>query len=166
MSNTNKKLLIVVIILAVILIAVVALFAGFYLGSKETPVYTEAFTAYERFMITGKFSFTGSGRFGLAFDFGDGQDDYKLISLDPENDKLMLNFGGGATLITETAVSLEPGQSYSFTYIQEGSVGVFYIDGEAALTVRLYGVSGKPVRLFAENNTVTFTELKEQTTKP
>ena len=40
MSNTNKKLLIVVIILAVILIAVIAIFAGFYLGSKDTPVYT------------------------------------------------------------------------------------------------------------------------------
>jgi hypothetical protein len=42
-------------------------------------------------------------------------------------------------------------------------VGVFYIDGMAALTVRLYGVSGKPVRLFARNNSVTFSALEQYT---
>ena len=39
-------------------------------------------------------------------------------------------------------------------------MGVFYVDGLAALTVRLYGVTGRPVRLFAENNTVTLSNLK------
>ena len=58
---------------------------------------------------------------------------------------------------------LEAGKTYGFTYLQEGSCGVFYIDGMAALTVRLYGVSGKPVRLFAENNSVEFKELCEYT---
>ena len=42
-------------------------------------------------------------------------------------------------------------------------MGVFYIDGEAALTVRIYGASGKPIKLFAENNTVTFTSLRQYT---
>ena len=40
-------------------------------------------------------------------------------------------------------------------------MGVFYVDGVAALTVRLYGVSGKPVRLFAENNQVEWLNLCE-----
>ena len=83
--------------------------------------------------------------------------------MDPAADKLELRFGGGENLITETAAVLEPGKTYSFTYIQEGSVGVFYLDGESSLTVRLYGVSGKPIRFFSENNSVSFTELKEQT---
>ena len=61
------------------------------------------------------------------------------------------------------AVSLEPNRDYAFTYIQEGSVGVFYIDGMAALTVRLYGCTGKPIRLFAENNNVVFSCLREYT---
>ena len=52
-------------------------------------------------------------------------------------------------MIAETPVDLRPGETYPFTYIQEGSVGIFYIDGQASLTVRLYGVSGKPTRLFA-----------------
>ncbi len=131
--------------------------------STAARTYTEAFTAYERFMLSGKFSFTGSGSFGLAFDFQNKQEEDKLICLDPAADKLELRFGGGENLITETAAVLEPGKTYSFTYIQEGSVGVFYLDGESSLTVRLYGVSGKPIRLFAENNSVTFTELNEKT---
>lgn len=60
-------------------------------------------------------------------------------------------------------MDLQPGQTYTFTYIQEGSVGVFYIDGQAALTVRIYGASGKTIQLFAENNTVTFTSLRQYT---
>ena len=34
---------------------------------------------------------------------------------------------------------------------------------EASLTVRLYGVSGKGIRLFTENNTISFSELREYT---
>ena len=58
---------------------------------------------------------------------------------------------------------LAPGETYSFTYIQEGSVGIFYLDGLASLTVRLYGVSGKSIQLFAENNAVQFSSLREYT---
>lgn len=54
-------------------------------------------------------------------------------------------------------------REYAFTYVQEGSVGVFYLEDIASLTVRLYGVSGKTIRLFAENNSVAFTELREYT---
>ena len=125
--------------------------------------YTDVFTCYERFMITGEFSYSGSGSFGLAFDYNGKQDKYKLISISPSENKLALYFNEGSTLITETAVQLEAGKEYTFTYIQEGSVGVFYLDGLAALTVRLYGVSGKPVKLFAENNTVAFSVLKQYT---
>lgn len=130
-------------------------------GSRYS--YTEAFTAYERFMITGKFSCTGNGSFGLAFDFNNRQEKYKLISLNPGRDMLSLSFNEGSTEITETAVNLEPNKTYSFTYFQEGSVGVFYVDGMASLTVRIYGASGKSIYLFAENNSVTFTELAEYT---
>ncbi len=42
-------------------------------------------------------------------------------------------------------------------------MGIFWLGDEAALTVRVYGVSGKPVMLYAENNTVTCTELREYT---
>ena len=125
--------------------------------------YTEAFTAYESFLLKGSFTYTGKGCFGLAFDYNGQAGKYKMITLDPRAQMLQLQFNEGGTLITETAVQLEAGKEYAFTYIQEGSVGIFYLDDLAALTVRLYGVSGKTIRLYAENNTVSFTELREYT---
>ena len=124
--------------------------------------YSEAFTAYESFLLKGKFTYTGKGCFGLAFDCNGQAGKYKMITLDPAAQKLQLQFNEGSTLITETEARLEAGKEYAFTYIQEGSVGIFYLD-DAALTVRVYGVSGKTIRLYAENNTVTFTELREYT---
>ena len=140
------------------------------LGAAETTVesgarytYIDAFTCYERFAMTGKFKCTGTGSFGLAFDFSGRENKYKLISISPGEGKLQLAFNEGTTLIAENAASIQPDQEYSFTYIQEGSVGVFFIDGMASLTVRLYGVSGKPIKLFAEGNTVEFTSLRQYT---
>ena len=130
-------------------------------GSRYS--YTDVFTCYESFAISGEFNFEGQGSFGLAFDFNGNAEKYKLISLIPSDGLLQLSFNEGSTLIAEKEVELNPGQNYTFTYIQEGSVGVFYIDGEAALTVRIYGASGKPIMLFAENNTVTFTSLRQYT---
>lgn len=125
--------------------------------------YAEVFTTYERFLLTGEFRFTGDGTFGLAFDYGKAEEDYKLISIDPAEGCIRLSFNEGSSDITQTSVSLEKNKDYSFTYVQEGSVGVFYVDGLAALTVRVYGVSGKPIRLFAENNAVVFSCLREYT---
>jgi len=122
--------------------------------------YADLFTAYESYVLTGTLTFEKTGSFGLAFDYSGRQDKYKTIVLDPAKGTLSLQFNEGNTLITETAVQLEAGKEYAFTYLQEGSVGVFYLDGLAALTVRLYGVTGRPVRLFAENNTVTASNLK------
>lgn len=127
--------------------------------------YFDAFTCYESFMITGEFRYTGSGSFGLCFDYNGRQDKYKLISISPADSKLRLAFNEGKTLIAESTIDIEPNKDYSFTYIQEGSVGVFYIDGMAALTVRIYGTSGKTIRLFSENNSVLFSSLR-QYTKP
>ena len=134
-----------------------------FLESGSRYSYTDAFTCYESFMLTGEFVFTGEGTFGLSFDYNGRADKNKLIVIDPASDTLSLVFNEGSTPITETAAMLEPGEHYSFTYIQEGSVGIFYLDGCASLTVRLYGVSGKPIQLFAENNAIQFTSLREYT---
>jgi len=125
--------------------------------------YVDAFTCYESFAVTGEFSYTGSGSFGLCFDYNGKANKYKLISISPSDGTLALYFNEGSTLITEKEIDLEAGKDYTFTYVQEGSVGVFYIDGVAALTVRIYGASGKAIKLFAENNTVTFTSLRQYT---
>ncbi len=127
--------------------------------------YQEAFTCYESFLLTGEFRYSGQGSFGLCFDYGGRSDKYKLISICPAENKIQLSFNEGSVQIAETQAMLTAGKDYAFTYIQEGSVGIFYIDGIAALTVRLYGVSGKPVRLFAENNSVIFQSLRQYSIK-
>ena len=114
-------------------------------------------------LLAGQFTYTGAGSFGLAFDYSGRSDKYKMISVSPADGKLKLLFNEGDTPIAESAIDLEEGKTYSFRYLQEGSVGLFCIDGVATLTVRVYGVSGKTVRLFAENTTVTFSELREYT---
>lgn len=136
-----------------------------HVGIEAGTLYTyaDAFTCYESFRLTGEFRYTGTGSFGLSFDYNGEQDKNKLIAISPADGMVRLLFNEGSTPIAESAVSLQPGETYSFTYIQEGSVGVFYIDGQAALTVRIYGASGKTIQLFAENNTVTFTSLREYT---
>lgn len=134
-----------------------------YLDAGSLYSYTDAFTCYESFMLKGEFKFTGSGSFGLSFDYNGRDDKNKFIALSPADGTLSLLFNEGSTLITETALELKPDETYSFTYIQEGSVGIFYVDGLASLTVRLYGASGKTIELFAENNAVLFTSLREYT---
>lgn len=125
--------------------------------------YYDAFTCYESFKITGKFSYTGTGTFGLAFDYNGRDSKYKMIILSPQNQKIQFAMNQGSTLIAENAAEISPNTDYSFTYIQDGSVGVFYIDGMAALTIRVYGCSGKTIRLFSENNNVTFSDLAQYT---
>ena len=140
------------------------------LGASETTVaagsgysFTEAFTSYESFMLSGEFTYSGTGSFGLAFDFNGKEEQYKLVSVDPAENKIKLSFNEGTTPITEAQAALSPNQTHSFTYIQDGSVGIFYLDDQAALLVRLYGVTDKPIYLFAENNSVTFTSLQQYT---
>lgn len=125
--------------------------------------YVDVFNCYERFMLKGEFVYSGEGSFGLCFDYSGKNEEYKMISICPSENKLWHTFNEGNTLIAETDAELISGKTYSFTYIQEGSVGIFYIDDVAALTVRLYGVSGKPIKLFAENNSVTFSSLQQYT---
>ena len=122
--------------------------------------YADLCTAYESFLLTGTIRFEKNGTFGFAFDYNGRADKYKFITFDPKAGTISLQFNEGNTPITETAVQLESGKDDAFTYIQEGSVGILYLDGLAALTVRVYGVSGRPVRLFAENNSVTVSDLR------
>lgn len=132
-----------------------------FVDAGDTYVYTDVFTCYESFLLSGEFRYDKEGTFGLSFDFDGDPELNKFITINPAENMLQLWFNEGTTLIAETAVDLQPGEMYSFTYMQEGSVGIFYIDGMASLTVRLYGASGKPVQMFAENNSVLFTSLRQ-----
>lgn len=125
--------------------------------------FQPVFKTYESYKIDGTMKFSGTGQFGLAFEYGKDEKDYKMILIDPRSESIKLAFDGGDTVITEIPLKLEPNEDYEFSYVQEGSVGIFYIDKKVALTVRLYGVTGKNIHLFAENNTVLLSSLREYT---
>ena len=127
-------------------------------GSRYS--YTDAFLCYERFLLEGDFTFTGTGEFGFAFDYNGTESKYKTVYFSPTDKAMGLAFNKGSTKITEMRVDLQAGQEYSFAYVQEGSVGILYLNGQAALTVRLYGCTGKNVKLFASNNNVRFSSLR------
>lgn len=131
--------------------------------SPDAGEYVDSFTCQERYVVTGSFTFEGTGDFGFAFDYNNRKDRYKLVSFSPEQQAMTLSFNLGTTPITSVPVSLEAGTAYTFTYVQEGSVGILYLDGQAALTVRIYGVSGRAVKLYSEDGGVTFTDLKQFT---
>lgn len=134
--------------------SLLVMFANFWCFARFAQVSWPFFVGFGDSFVTQRL---------VSFDYNGEQDKNKLISISPADGMVRLLFNEGSTPIAETAVNLQPGQTYSFTYLQEGSVGTFYIDGQAALTVRIYGVSGKTIQLFAENNTVTFTSLREYT---
>lgn len=129
------------------------------LTSQEETVYNELAVTKESFLLEGNFQFEGEGDFGFAFDFKDGEEDYKLITISPQEQKLSLQFRGGSVTPAEESIQLSDGENYHFTYIQEDSVGVFYIEDLAAFTVRLYGVNDKSMFLFARDNQVSFSDL-------
>ncbi len=132
-------------------------------AADDEKTYCELGTAADSFLLEGNFRYEGEGSFGLAFDFKDGEEDYKLIAVSPEKQKLYLRFRGGKTAPAAEDVALEEGKDYHFTYIQEDSVGVFYIEDLTAFTVRLYGVTDKPFYLFAEDSQVSFSDLEMYT---
>ena len=125
--------------------------------------FIESFRGFERYLVTGEFKYSGTGDFGFAFDYSGRKEKYKTITLSPGSKTISLAFNYGDTFITSVPAELSANQTYSFTYMQEGSVGVLYVQGQAAFTVRLYGVSGKNVMLYSAGNTVTFTNLKQYT---
>ncbi|MBQ0001304.1 MAG: DUF4975 domain-containing protein [Clostridiales bacterium] len=131
------------------------------LEAGEDRVYADFCNAEDSFMLKGNFTFEGTGKFGLAFTYKDGDENDKLITVSPRFGTLTLNFKAGKRRVAELdGLTLNSGETYSFTYIQENSLGVFYIDDVAAFTVRLYKVNGKPIRLFAEDMKVQFSDLK------
>ena len=133
----------------------------FTLKAAADPESLDAFYAGERFLITGDVTFTGEGVFGFSFDFKGEIERAKTVEIAPKDQVIRLCFNQGQTLITETKAALQEGKTYRFSYLQEGSVGVLSIENTATLSVRLYGAAGKPIRIYAKDMEVKFSDIKE-----
>ena len=119
--------------------------------------------AYESFMLQGKFTFTGEGRFGLLLGYGNDLDAFRYAGYDTSSGMLGYRIDGRTANECEVALDLQAGREYSFTYIQEGSVGVLYIDGVArgALSFRTHGTNNTMIALFSQGAGLKVTQLKQ-----
>ena len=129
------------------------------LEAKKDDVKKSLCLTSEKFLLKGEFSFEKNSTFGLHFACEDeGQS--KLILIDSQKDMISLLADDGETLLTYADAELKTKQSYSFTYVQEGSCFVFCIDGVTSLTGRVYNSVGSLLSLFAsKGSAVKFENL-------
>ena len=113
----------------------------------------------ESYMITGSFAFEGSERFGFVLGYDDEYNRY--LSYDPEKQTFAFSLRSNTVSECEIKTELEAGKKYDFVYIQEGSVGVFYILNECALSFRIHGINNKQIGLFSDGSTVSFENLSQ-----
>ncbi len=112
----------------------------------------------ESYMITGDFTYTGENKFGILLGYNDNYQRY--ISYYPREKKLAFSLKTRFTTEAEVPAELIEGQKYSFVYVQEGSVGIFYIKGVAGLSFRVYGINNKRIALYSDGSAVDFENLK------
>ncbi len=129
-------------------------------ASAQDVTRVETFFCNESFRITGDMVFEDSGEVGLSFDYDGTPEKSKMIVISPKDNKIKLQLKADGHSVAEIDKVLAPGTTYHFTYIQDGSVGLFSME-DVTLTVRLYGTSGKNISLFAKDNTVRFSNLRQ-----
>ena len=119
--------------------------------------YVPALACHGSFMINGKFRFDGRGSFGLAFDATGEPEESAHLSVDPAAGRIRLT--RGRKTVAEVAAALESGREYDFSYIQEGTLGLFTVNAAASLTVRVPSAESLTLRLFARAGTAVFSNL-------
>ncbi len=122
--------------------------------------YQPALRVRGSFMIKGTFRFDGRGSFGLAFD-ADGEPGGARLSIDHAANKIKLTHG--RKTVAEVAAPLEPGREYDFSYLQEGTLGLFTVNAAASLTLRVPSAEGLKLSLFARAGTAAFSNLQAMT---
>ena len=60
-------------------------------------------------------------------------------------------------------VSLQPGESYDFTLLIDGTVAVLYINDQMALSTRMYALPEHQWGIFSSDSEVSLTNLQSNT---
>lgn len=121
---------------------------------------------YESFMVKGQLSYAkaNGGDFGFAFGYGGESADYMHIKISPVQRAVVFTVKDGAEEATRiSGVDLHENTTYSFTFIMEGSVGIFYLDDQVALTVRMYTLQDKSFGFFSDHHSVQFKNISVYT---
>lgn len=126
--------------------------------SESVVSRTKVANGRESYMLTGDFTFCGDEKFGVVLGYDDEYQRY--ISYDPADQKLKFTLKERRTSEAEVALALEKNKKYSFVYVQEGSVGLFYIVGMSGFSFRVHGINNKIIGLYSDGNAVAFENLE------
>ena len=119
--------------------------------------YVPALACRGSFMIKGKLCFDGRGSFGLAFGANGEPGDTAYLTIDPAAGRIRLT--RGRKTVAEVAAEFEAGHDYDFSYIQEGTLGIFTVNAAASLTVRVPSTESLNLHIFARAGTAVFSNL-------
>ncbi len=84
----------------------------------------------------------------------------RYVCYDPNTKKLKFIIDDDRVSAAEVDLTLEENKQYSFVFVQEGSVGLFYVLGEGGLSFRVHGVNNKIVGIYSDGSAVTFDKLE------
>ena len=118
--------------------------------------------------ITGRFTLAKHpGKFGFMFGV-EGTEGALNLVFDPAKQQVAFYNTDTAKVLKgkpelTRAVTLNPGESYDFTLLVDGTVATLYINGQTALTTRMYGLPEHPWGVFSEDGAVTLTDLQMHT---
>ena len=119
--------------------------------------------------ITGHFTLVGrQGKFGLMFNVGPNQTGSLNLVFDQEKQQVAFyNTDTGsinkAKPELSVPVSLQPGESYDFTLLIDGTVAVLYINDQMALSTRMYALPEHQWGIFSSDSEVSLTNLQSNT---
>ena len=119
--------------------------------------------------ITGHFTPNSQqGKFGLMFNVGPQQTGSLNLVFDQANQQVAFyNTDTGkinkAKPELSVPVSLQPGESYDFTLLIDGTVAVLYINDQMALSTRMYALPEHQWGIFSTDSEVSLTNLQSST---
>lgn len=110
------------------------------------------------FKITAKVKAGNAKRFGFEFGASGARNEVHDLVFDTTNKQLKLDHLQNGTVIeTRTAIALSAGNEFDVTILVENAVCTTYINGEKALTNRIYQMNWNGWGVFAEGGDAEFT---------
>lgn len=129
-------------------------------GSKEEKALAIFDGQQGAFKITAKVKAGSARRLGFEFGASGARSEVHDLVFDMDSRQLKLDrIVKGASPETRTAITLPQGTEFDVTLIVENSVCTLYLNGQKALTNRIYQMNRNGWGVFAEGGEATFTEL-------